>query len=190
MRSLLTIPFVLLPLAGFGTITNAFAQATGPIRSEWFNAGISRSRPTVGEYETPVPNFNLNYNFGRENRFYQAGVDYVGSLSLGRPPYVIAASVGFGRRSFSRYHLAALSVGPAFVIGRWRRGWRTDAYGEVEKDVYDVVSPGLSADLQLIAKPLGFIMPELGAGIEIYANVNLHRSFYGLRLVFHGNNTR
>lgn len=135
-------------------------------------------------------NLNTSYSFARGETTYQLAGDYTGAIAFLNPPAFYSASVSglVGRRNHGRHFLLAQYVGPSLLyhVDRDDVLNAEAAYVEQERRRF---SPGLAANAQFFVKPLGRFVPELGIGLEAFANLNAVRSHYGLRLALLIHNT-
>lgn len=148
------------------------ASAQVPVGSDgvWMTFGAGASTPSS-------LHLNMTYNFASDQSAYQVGFDYGGFLLWGEPKtYKIVLNGALGQRTHSRYFLLAQFVGPSLI-------YRVNREQEARRSL----SPGLAANAQFHAKPLGFFLPEVGVGMELFGNLNFVESFYGFRLsvLFH-----
>lgn len=138
----------------------------------------------VGPMTPDGIDLSLSYCFARGEIAYRGALDYGGEFAIFGDPsyYSILLNGQVGRRSFSRYFLLAQFAGPSVVYYVERH-----IEGTGNERVRRRISPGLALDAQFFAKPLGLFLPEIGVGMEVFANLNLLQSFYGLRIsiLFH-----
>lgn len=164
MRSITA--FVLL-MVSTGVQGTAFAQDTSAT-AEWVVIGIGRADPR------PSASAHISYSFQGERYARTIFIEYNGDIPLfgGEPShYTASLGGGIGKSWINKYvHIAQL-VGPSLTYSMDRRS------GEKRR----AVSPGLAANLQFYLKPFAFAIPEIGIGIDLFANVNFAHSFYGVR---------
>lgn len=154
----------LLLLSALLAATPAFAQPTvGPASPErdrgWLTLGLGASDP----YGLAAV---VRANFGRE-RVLQVGYHAELISSILSNVALSSAHVGVGRSRVGRWSRTALTAGPALVWGD-RRGDR------------GFVAIGAVLNGQAIFTPI----PELGVGLDAYANLNTVRSSVGLAVTF------
>jgi len=162
-------------------LDTAIAQTPNTRYAEWINIGFGITKPWVSQWALPA-DASLSYNFQPRNRAYHVSIEYAGDIPVMGDPrhYTVALNTGMGKRQVGKYHMLAQFIGPALTYNKKTRG------DEVSRSV----SPGLAANLQFYIKPLAFIIPEIGVGIDLFGNLNVSRSFYGVRFVLMMNNTR
>ena len=171
-RSLVLLAFFLLHGAAYG-------QRPVGTDGAWLTFGLG-----VVNHPGDDEDFDLHasYSFARRQTAYQLAFDYTGELW--GEDHASTLSTGIGRRSHSRYFLMAQFVGPSLTYDVVSVGpYGLEGARRNERRLY----PGVTANAQFYAKPLGFVLPEVGVGMEVFGNVNRVRRFYGFRLavVFH-----
>lgn len=177
-RTVILLLLGLVPTA----LDTAIAQTPNTRYAEWINIGFGTIKPRGSRWAIPV-DANLSYNFQPGHRAYHVSIEYAGDFPImGGDPiyYTVALNTGMGKRQVGKYHMLAQFIGPALTYNKKTRG------DEVSRSV----SPGLAANLQFYIKPLAFIIPEIGVGIDLFGNLNVSRSFYGVRFALMMNNTR
>ena len=161
-------------------VASSSANAQKPLTSygEWVGMGIGPVAPFDGI------NSNLSYSFQKSDTPIQIALDYAGDFPLfgGKPAfYATALSASVGQRTFGAYYLLAQFVGVSIVYHKKEREVYLEE-GVLGEEAVRRVSPGLAASAQFYVKPLAFAIPEVGVGVELFANLNFVRSFYGFRL--------
>lgn len=165
------------------TITGRTYSQT-PVGAEgmWVTLGLGLAQPNT-DY-----GLGASYNFAKKQNIYRLGLASEAALTLGNNPshYRYVLNAGVGRRAFGRYFMLAQFVGPALVYAVNRTSILSGD-GEYQDHFERKWTPGLAADAQFFVKPLGFILPEVGIGVDLFANLNFVQSFYGFRLslLFH-----
>ncbi|MFP4546979.1 MAG: hypothetical protein ACLFQM_02530 [Fidelibacterota bacterium] len=135
--------------------------------SGWFSAGI-------GFVDIPLDlGVGVTAYFGRKYTWqvgFQRSTDFTIS---GTATHVNSINVGQGMTIANRWGRLAVAVGPAIV-------WGLDRFDH-ERDEWDsYTSIGLTLNGQVMFTPIR----ELGAGLELYCNVNPVLSVAGVRVIF------
>ena len=175
-RSLLLVVGLLVPVA-------AAAQRPAGTDGVWMTLGAGAVNGSDGV------DLHASYSFARQQTAFQLAYDYTGAL-WGGDDWASTLSAGIGRRTTGRAFLMAQFVGPALTY-RVREPAEVLVPPGVPYPFQPSrrLHPGLAANAQFYVKPLAFVLPEVGVGMEVFGNLNMVQTFYGLRLSLVVHNT-
>ncbi|NBC18957.1 MAG: hypothetical protein GVY18_16775 [Bacteroidetes bacterium] len=168
-----------------GLCTHPCAQAQQPTApyGEW--AALS-----VGSQHPDAISLALGYQTTRWDLPARVSFGYNGDFPFGGRPDIYALTLHgqTGWRHSGLHHLMAQFVGLSLGY-RTERSEVPTTDGRLREITERQLIPGLSATAQFILKPLAPIAPELGLGVELFGNLNLVQSHYGLRVALVVHNT-
>lgn len=149
---------------------NLNASDSLKLKKEWAGIGFGAS---INNFRNPrsLFNFSFNYNCPFKKVFWQAGFN--GDV-LTSTPNLNAVNFNFGFRKQSRFLFTSGSAGPAIM---W--GYSSSNNRDNENELKPFTAAGISSSIQIILRP----KKDIGAGVELFSNLNKFKSNFGCRLV-------